>query len=134
MRLLLDTHCWLWHLAEPVRLGTTARAAIADDENEIFLSAASVWEIVTKHAIGKLRLPEPPETYVRTRQIATSIRSLPITDEHALRVSALPSLHRDPFDRIIIAQALVEGLTFVTADHIAASYDVPLLWAGHGQP
>lgn len=127
--LLLDTHAFLWSAAEPERLASEARSAIEDSRNEIFVSAAVAWEIAIKHALGKLTLPLAPAVYVPARVNALGFNPLPITIAHALAVSALPNHHNDPFDRIMVAQAQVEGLTFVTADEHALKYPVQTLRA-----
>lgn len=130
MRLLLDTHCWLWQLAEPERLPEPLRALLSDRANEVYLSAASVWEIVVKAQLGKLTLPEPAEQYVPTRMQALGNLALPITQAHVLRIGSLPLHHKDPFDRVLVAQALVECLSLVTADARLRDYQVDLYWAG----
>lgn len=130
MRLLLDTHCWLWMTYAPERLGDRAREAIESPENELFLSAASVWELVIKHTLGKVELPLPPEEYVPTRLERTGVRGLAISVPHTLQVASLAPHHRDPFDRLLVAQAQLEGLRFVTADPALRAYEVDLLWAG----
>lgn len=133
MRILLDTECWLWSLAEPDRLNKRAQSLIADRENSLYLSAASSWEIATKYRLGKLPLPEPPERYVPSRMQAQGIESLAIEHAHALRVAALPLHHRDPFDRLLVAQAQVEGLALLTADPLLRKYKVRLIGAGRRQ-
>ncbi len=129
MRILIDTACWLWGLAEPERLNKKARDLLFDPAQDLFLSSASSWEIAIKAALGKLRLPEPPEKYVPARMAAFNIFGLPVEHVHALRVFALPPHHRDPFDRILIAQAQIEGLVILTADRLYAKYDVETVWA-----
>lgn len=129
MRYLLDTQVWLWMLAAPERLGERARRLAEEPGSELLLSAASSWEIAIKHALGRLALPEPPATYVPARIRASGVQPLAIHHSHALRTAGLEPLHRDPFDRLLIAQAQVEGLTVVTADPIFARYDVPVLAA-----
>ena len=124
MRLLLDTHCWLWLGFEPKRLGRKTRALLSDLGNETYLSAVSAWEIVLKSARGKLRLPADPATYVRTRLRISQTSPLDVSLEHALALTALPEIHRDPFDRMLVAQAQVEGMTIVTADQRIARYNV----------
>jgi PIN domain nuclease of toxin-antitoxin system len=106
-----------------------ARAAIEDSTAEVFVSAAAAWEIVIKHSLGKLVLPLDPSTYVPARIASLGFRSLPITLEHSLAVGKLPNHHNDPFDRIMIAQAQIEGLTFVTIDATASQYPVRVLSA-----
>lgn len=129
-RFLLDTHCWLWWNADPERLGDGAHRVISDMENEVFLSAASAWEIAIKHALGRLTLPEPPAKYIPSRIAANQISGLAIHFHHALKVNDLPHHHRDPFDRLLIAQAKVEGMTLITADPLIKRYDVDVLMAG----
>lgn len=129
MRLLLDTQCWLWWFAQPEKLNETAINTIADEVNEVWFSVASIWEMGIKVAIGKLPLPEPIDRYVSTRMAQIGARSLEITAAHTLQVATLPLHHRDPFDRMLIAQAHVEKMTLVSADSMFNQYEVPLLWA-----
>jgi PIN domain nuclease of toxin-antitoxin system len=124
MRVLVDTQCWLWMTSAPGRFSTAARAIVEQQEHELYLSAASAWEIAIKHALGKLQLPEPPAAYVPVRLEATGVRPLAIVHEHALRVSTLPPHHRDPFDRLIVAQAQIEGLMILTSDPMFDAYEV----------
>ena len=124
MRILLDTHSWLWMASSPERLSAGARALVEASDNELYLSAASAWEIAIKHALGKLRLPEPPARYVPSRLDTLRVGALPIELGHALRVSALPAHHRDPFDRLLIAQSQLERLPILTSDPAFALYDV----------
>ena len=127
MKLLLDTHCWLWMVAASHRLDEATRSLLLDEDNDLLLSAASSWEIAIKHALGKLPLPAPPAEYVPSRMIATGVAGLPVEHRHALRVAALPPHHRDPFDRLLVSQAQLEGLTLLTADPQLEAYDVGLL-------
>jgi len=129
MRLLLDTHCLLRARAAPARLSEAARAALLDPGNELFVSVVSVWEIVVKHALGKLAMARPPEALVPEMIAATQAEALSIEVHHALRLGRLPPHHRDPFDRMLIAQAQSEGLTIMTADARFAAYDVEILGA-----
>ncbi len=129
MRLLLDTQCWLWWFAQPEKLNEQIIDQIADDANEVWFSVASVWEIGIKVAIGKLPLPEPIDSYISTRMAQMGARSLEINAAHALQVAALPLHHRDPFDRMLIAQAQVEKMMLVSADAMFNQYDISLLWA-----
>jgi PIN domain nuclease of toxin-antitoxin system len=133
MKLLLDTHCWLWWFASDPRLGARASELIRNGENDVYLSAASSWEIAMKTSLGKLKLPEPPEQYVPSRLAAQGMQGLAIEHAHALRVASLPPHHPDPFDRLIIAQALVEKIPTVTADENFGDYDVEAIWAGRGE-
>jgi PIN domain nuclease of toxin-antitoxin system len=123
-RLLIDTHVFLWSTSAPDRLSANARAAIEDSDNEVYVSAAVGWEMSIKYAVGKLGLPMSPELYLPSRMVAHSFKALGISMEHALVVSSLPAYHADPFDRIMIAQAQFEGMTFVTRDMHALTYPV----------
>jgi PIN domain nuclease of toxin-antitoxin system len=130
MRYLLDTSVWLWSLTASERINKKARQLLASGEEEFYLSAASSWEISIKFALGRLRLPEPPASYVPSRLAAQGIRPLSITHTHALAVSELPPHHSDPFDRLLIAQARVEEMTILTADRAFEPYRVKTLWCG----
>lgn len=132
MKLLLDTHCFLWWFANDRRLGESARERVSDSGNDVYLSAASSWEIAIKVALGKLTLPETPEVYVPSRLASQAISGLAIEHVHALRVASLPMHHQDPFDRLIVAQAQVEKLPILTADENIAAYEVDAIWAGRG--
>ena len=127
MKFLLDTHCWLWLQTDRERFDAELLASLAARTSQRYLSAASVWEIVIKHAIGKLPLPEPPAIYVPERMRVSGFRELPISHAHALAVGVLPPHHRDPFDRVLVAQARSEGLTLVTADSTFTDHDVRLI-------
>jgi len=124
VKLLLDTHCWLWAELEPKKLGPKTRALLGNLEHEAYLSVASVWEIVLKTAAEKLRLPSDPTTYVRSRLRRSGIRPLAISLDHVFALSVLPHIHRDPFDRLLIAQAQADGMTLVTADREILRYSV----------
>ncbi len=125
MRLLLDTHVLLWALADPDELSSSARAAIEDGSTFVGISAASVWEIAIKRARGRLSAPEDlPRALHRL-----GFEPLAITVEHAIAAGALPRHHADPFDRMLVAQALIEGFTIVTRNPDFAPYGVPLLSA-----
>ncbi|WP_437542399.1 MULTISPECIES: type II toxin-antitoxin system VapC family toxin [unclassified Sorangium] len=130
MKLLLDTHVWLWAALTPERIATTARQAIEDPHNTLLISAASAWEIAVKHAIGKLPLPERPELLVPRVIAALEGIELPVTSRHAISSAALPYHHRDPFDRLLVAQALCEGAALVTVDELLTRYGATVLWAG----
>ena len=133
VKFLLDTHCWLWLQTDRERFDADLLESLAAPTSRRYLSAASVWEIVIKHAIGKLPLPEPPAIYVPERMRVSRVRELPITHAHALAVGVLPPHHRDAFDRVLVAQAQSEGLTLVTADSTFTRYDVPLIQLGDRQ-
>lgn len=125
MRLLLDTHVLLWCLEDSPALTAEARELVTDGSNEVVVSAASAWEVSIKRAAGKLRAPDDLASALEDAHFIP----LSITLEHASRAGALPMHHRDPFDRMLIAQALVEGLTIVTRDPRFEPYGVPLLAA-----
>jgi PIN domain nuclease of toxin-antitoxin system len=127
VRLLLDTHAMLWALLRPRELAKNAANALRAAENEVFVSAASAWEVAIKSAAGKLRLPGVPEDWLPGALRVTGFESLDIRIEHALAAGALPDLHRDPFDRLLVAQALAEGLVVVTRDPRIAAYGAPVL-------
>jgi PIN domain nuclease of toxin-antitoxin system len=125
MNLSLDTHVLLWALSAPERLSAVARNAIEDPANIVFVSAAVAWEIEVKAALGKLRAPSD----LLQQLTAANFQELPITIAHALALNELPNLHRDPFDRIMLAQAKAAGLTFVTADPEVLRYPATFLRA-----
>ena len=129
MRLLLDTVAFLWLAEDDARLSAVAREAIVDPANDVFLSAASAWEIAIKHGLGRLRLRMPPDEYVPEQRLLHRIETLGIDEDATLQVGKLPDLHRDPFDRLLIAQAIVHGLTIVTPDRLIRGYTVPILWS-----
>lgn len=124
MRLLVDTQCWLWMHLAPERFSQKTSRLLRRRDTDVLLSVASIWEMAIKHALGKLRLPEPIERWVPSRVQIGQTTVLPIDAPHALRVASLPPLHRDPFDRMIVAQALVEGVEVLTADGVLAEYGV----------
>ena len=127
MRLLLDTHVFLWYISADPRLPTAFRDAIRDPANQVFLSVASVWEAVIKYYLGKLPLPENPAVYLPRQRLAHRIESLAVEESALLHLAALPHLHRDPFDRILLSQALQHSLNVVTVDEAFANYSIPLL-------
>lgn len=130
MKILLDTHCWLWMQVSPGRIAVPARELLAEARTELFLSAASSWELAIKWALGKLPLPEDPAHYVPRCLERQGVLGLPVQHRHALHLSTLPQHHRDPFDRLLIAQAQLEGMTLLTADRRLAVYDgVEMMWA-----
>jgi PIN domain nuclease of toxin-antitoxin system len=129
VRLLLDTHCWLWAMCSPERINLKVRKILENPETELYLSAASVWEASIKQALGKLKVPEPLDKYFATRMREERVYELAISVRHAARVGELPHHHRDPFDRILIAQAQCESLPIVTADPAFKKYDVKSIWA-----
>lgn len=128
MKILLDTHAFLWWIADDQKLSGRAREIISDGSNELFLSAAAGWEIAIKVQIGRLKLPEEPIRFILDQMRINAIQSLPIQMIHALHVSTLPQHHRDPFDRLLIAQAQLEGLPVLSSDHQLANYQVEVIW------
>lgn len=127
MKILLDTHIFLWMFLTPSRISANVESLLKDANNEIFLSSASSWEISIKYGIGKLKLPDPPEIYVPERMKRANFKSLEITHQHALAVADLPQIHKDPFDRLLIAQANIENFTLLSADSIFGKYTVKLI-------
>jgi PIN domain nuclease of toxin-antitoxin system len=128
VKLLLDTCTFLWSIEGGSSLSESARRALIDPENDLYLSSVSSWEIVVKHSLGRLPLPEPPERYVPAQRQARGIERCSLDEEAALHLQRLPSLHRDPFDRMLICQALTAGFTLVTPDPEIARYPVKTLW------
>ncbi len=128
MRLLLDTHAFLWILWDDPKLSARARAAFVDPDNTVFLSAVSAWEITVKHGLGKLPLPDDPERLVPEARERLRIQPLALEEAAVLAVNRLPDVHRDPFDRMLVCQAIAHGLTIVTDDHLIRKYPAPTLW------
>ncbi len=129
MRILLDTQVWIWMRSRPTMLSAKVRRLLIDERNELMLSAAVPWEIAIKESIGKLRLPCSVEEFVASRTAATRVTPLPITQVHAVASARLPLHHRDPFDRVLVAQARLERVPLVTTDEALDAYDVEILWA-----
>jgi PIN domain nuclease of toxin-antitoxin system len=128
MKLLLDTHTFLWLVEGNPNLSVTAQTALADPANDLILSTASVWELAIKIGTGKLVLSDPLDVFVGKWVPTYHLVMLPVDTPHALAVVGLPHHHRDPFDRILITQAQVEGMTVVTADAKFTPYAVSILW------
>ncbi len=122
MRLLLDTHIFLWFISGDSRLPATVRSAIQDPANEAYLSVVSLWEAIIKYQLGKLPLPQPPEIYLPRQRAAHQIASLEVDEASVAQLAALPPLHRDLFDRLLICQALQHGLTLATVDAAVRAY------------
>lgn len=127
MRLLLDTHVFLWFIGGDPKLSAAFREAIRDPDNEVFLSVASVWEAVVKNDLGELPLPTQPADYLPAQRERHGIASLPIDEASLGHLAGLPPLHRDPFDRMLVAQALRHDLTLLTVDDAVRAYAVRLL-------
>jgi PIN domain nuclease of toxin-antitoxin system len=128
MKCLLDTHAFIWLSTDDERLSEKARNAILDMRTSLYLSSASIWEMVIKTALGKLKLPDHPETFIRKQLALAQIHELPVTFKHAFSLQQLPTYHKDPFDRMLVAQASVEKLTILTIDPLIAQYTVKTLW------
>jgi PIN domain nuclease of toxin-antitoxin system len=127
VKLLLDTHIFLWLVTGDQRMSLNHRHDICDPANEVYLSVAAVWEATVKHQLGKLTLPEAPERYLPSRRQLHNVASLPLDEASILRLPSLPLRHRDPFDRMMICQALEHGMTIVTVDTAIKQYQVPVL-------
>lgn len=128
MRLLLDTNALLWAAGDPERLGAKTRDLIADEANNLLFSPVSIWEIVIKTGLGRPDFQVDPHL-LRSGLLVNGYSELPVTSTHTLAVSTLPDHHRDPFDRLLVAQALSEGLTLVTSDHMLEAYPAPVIRA-----
>jgi PIN domain nuclease of toxin-antitoxin system len=130
MKCLLDTSVFLWGLAAEHKLNLRAKDLLTSSSAELYLSAASSWEIAIKFALGSLPLPKAPSEFIPHVLRSWAIRPLNITHEHALRAGELPAHHRDPFDRLLIAQSLSEQMTLLTADRVFQKYEVDLILCG----
>ena len=125
MKLLLDTHLLLWAAGQPERLSPFARTLLDNPDNMLLFSAASLWEIAIKRSLGRDDFRADPRL-LRRGLLDNGYDELPVTGEHAIAVDGLPTIHKDPFDRILIAQSLVEGITLLTADPLVARYPAPI--------
>jgi PIN domain nuclease of toxin-antitoxin system len=128
MKVLLDTHAFLWWITDSPKLSALAREVIQDNNNELFFSAASGWEIAIKAQLGRLQLPDNLEQFIVEQLSLNAIFALPIQLHHALHVYTLPQYHRDPFDRILVAQSQIENLPILTADTQIIPYAVETIW------
>lgn len=128
MNLLLDTHAFLWWVSDDPQLPDRARDAIADGRNEVFFSVVSAWEIVVKAGLGRLRLEGETDAFIDEQLEANAFQVLPVHLRHALALAGLPDLHRDPFDRMLVAQASNDDLTIVSGDPRLVAYPVSVLW------
>jgi PIN domain nuclease of toxin-antitoxin system len=127
MRALLDTHTFLWAISGNQKLSRRAGEIFAGP-SDLWLSVASIWEILTKVQIGKMPLPKPTGSYIVKKLAENRIETLPVSLDHVLKIENLPMYHRDPFDRILIAQSLKENLPLITSDSVFNRYDVELVW------
>ncbi|OGW66655.1 MAG: twitching motility protein PilT [Nitrospirae bacterium RIFCSPLOWO2_02_FULL_62_14] len=128
MRLLLDTSTFLWWITDSDRLSKKGRDLLAGGRHDVWFSAVSSWEIVIKAALGRVTLPRDSEHFIAEQISINAFQVLPIHLKHTLKVASLPSLHRDPFDRLLIAQALSEDFTILSGDSQVAAYPVPVVW------
>ena len=128
MRFLLDTHTFLWWVADDPQLSLSAKTIISNPDNEIYFSVVSAWEIIIKVGTGKFSLSEPPEIYIPSRITSNQFETLTVQMPHILRINGLPNFHKDPFDRLLIAQSLVEDLSLITVDQAIAQYPVKTIW------
>jgi PIN domain nuclease of toxin-antitoxin system len=127
MKLLLDTHIFLWFISGDARLPTDWREHIRDVDNAVYLSVVSLWEALVKYRLGKLPLPHPPESYLPTQRARHQITSLSLDEASVCHLSSLPAAHRDPFDRMLVCQALEHALSIVTVDPVFGAYPAPIL-------
>jgi len=127
MKILLDTHIFLWFISGDTKLSTDVRDAIRDPGNEVYLSAVSIWEAIVKYQLGKLPLPESPETYLPKQRDLHQISSLALDESSVVQLANLPPLHRDPFDRMLVCQALQNSLTIATVDAAVRAYSISVL-------
>jgi PIN domain nuclease of toxin-antitoxin system len=124
MKVLLDTHVLLWFISADARLPQPMREGIQDPGNQVYLSAVSVWEVIVKHQLGKLPLPAPPSSYLPAQRARHRIESLPLDEGSVAQLPRLPAIHRDPFDRMLVCQALQHDLVLATEDATLHSYTV----------
>jgi len=128
MRLLLDTHAFLWFVTADARLGHAATSSIQDNGNQRLLSMASLWEMAIKCSIGKLKLTKPFNAFMTEQLSVNVIDLLPISQSHVTMVASLPFHHRDPFDRLLVAQSIAEGLALVSAETVLDAYGIKRIW------
>ena len=128
MKLLLDTHTFIWYVTDNSKLRATAQQLINNGNNQVLLSIASIWEMAIKHSVGKLNFELPFEVFISQQLTSNNFRLLDIKISHLVAVASLPLHHRDPFDRLIIAQAMVEQISVVGADEVFDSYLIQRLW------
>lgn len=130
MKYLLDTMVWLWSVGPLENIGDAGLEVIQDGDSEIYLSVVSSWEIAIKARLGKYRLPESPDRYVPKKLAKQNIHPLQVSLDHTLKVFGLPLHHHDPFDHLLIAQAIAEGMVILTSDRVFAKYPVEVIWCG----
>ncbi len=128
MKALLDTHTFLWWITDTPKLSSQVHEIVSDGKNELFLSAASGWEIAVKAKLGRLQIPDKPELFISEQMVINAIQGLPIQISHAVHVYNIPTHHRDPFDRLLVSQAQLEGLPILTVDPLISQYQVKVIW------
>ncbi len=130
MKYLLDTMVWMWSVGSTEKIGHAGLKILVNGQEEVYFSAVSSWEISIKVRLGKFQLPDEPTRYIPARLAEQAFHPLSITQSHTLKVYELPLHHNDPFDRLIVAQAIVEGMTILTSDRMFQKYPVDMLWCG----
>jgi PIN domain nuclease of toxin-antitoxin system len=128
MKMLLDTCAFLWIATDDEQLSEIARQIFKNPKNEIFLSSVSVWEIIVKNGIGKLPLPSPAEEFIELQRLKHEIETLPLTEKAVFHLTKLPQHHKDPFDRMLICQAIEHDMTILTSDGLIVQYPVKTVW------
>ena len=128
MRILLDTATFLWVVTDAADLSDDARELFVDPDNEIYLSSVSTWEIAVKHSLGRLPLPDPPVRFIPAQRKHHGIDALALDEEATLHLARLPALHKDPFDRMLVCQAVVQNLVILTSDELISQYPVRTIW------
>jgi len=128
VRILLDTHAFLWLVTDDPKVSAPAKAVFLENDNELLLSAVTGFEIAVKYSLGKLGLKEPPDQFIRKRIEANALIPLAITIEHTVLLADLPFYHRDPFDRLLVAQALTDSLPILSADTLLSAYGIERIW------
>jgi PIN domain nuclease of toxin-antitoxin system len=128
VRILLDTATFLWAVTDASDLSDDARELFVDPDNEIYLSSVSTWEIAIKHALGRLTLPDPPAKFIPAQRKQHGIDALTLDEESTLHLARLPALHKDPYDRMLVCQAVVQNLVILTPDELISQYPVRTIW------
>ena len=128
MKILLDTCTFLWMVTDAPELSDLSREVFVNPGNEVYLSAVSTWEIAIKHAIGRLPLPEVPEKFIPAQRKEHGVTSLALEEEATLHLTRLPEMHKDPFDRMLICQAIVQGLVILSPDELIMQYPIRCIW------
>lgn len=130
MKYLLDTMVWLWSVSSVEKIGEAGLRVLEDGASEVYLSVVSSWEIAIKARLGKYKLPQTPDRYVPRKLDQQGIRPLPVALDHSLKVFSMPLYHHDPFDHLLMAQAILEGMVILTSDRVFEKYPVDVIWCG----